>query len=130
MTLVEATGTVVALYRQNELHQVEPGNEAEFALETYPGQIIKAKVNSIVWASGAGQILPSGTIPMSGVLAAPAQRFAVKFDVADKDKDLFLAAGAAGDAAIYTEHAQFLHILRKVIIRVGSYMNYLVLKLH
>jgi hypothetical protein len=24
----------------------------------------------------------------------------------------------------------FLHILRKVILRVGSYMNYLVLKLH
>jgi multidrug resistance efflux pump len=130
MTLVETTGTVVALYRQNELHQVEPGNEAEFALETLPGRIIKAKVNSIVWASGAGQVLPTGTIPMTGVLTAPAQRFAVKFDVADKDKDLFLAAGAAGDAAIYTEHAQFLHILRKVIIRVGSYMNYLVLKLH
>jgi len=130
MTLVEATGTVVALYRQNELHKVEPGNEAEFALETYPGRIIKAKVNSIVWASGAGQIQTSGTIPIAGVLTAPSQRFAVKFDVDDRDKDLFLAAGAAGDAAIYTEHAQFLHILRKVIIRVGSYMNYLVLKLH
>jgi multidrug resistance efflux pump len=130
MTLVETTGSVVALYRQNELHQVEPGNEAEFALETLPGRIIKAKVNSIVWASGTGQLPPSGTIPLTGVLAAPSQRFAVKFDIDDKDKDLFLAAGAAGDAAIYTEHAAFLHILRKVIIRVGSYMNYLVLKLH
>lgn len=130
MTLVEATGSVVALYRQNELHQVAPGDEAEFALETLPGQIIKAQVNSIVWASGAGQLQANGTIPMTGVLAAPAQRFAVKFDVADKDKELFLAAGAAGDAAIYTEHAVFLHIIRKVIIRVGSYMNYLILKLH
>jgi multidrug resistance efflux pump len=130
MTLVETTGSVVALYRQNELHQVEPGNEAEFALETLPGQIIKATVNSIVWASGAGQIQASGSVPMTGVLTAPSQRFAVKFDLADKDKDLFLAAGAAGDAAIYTEHAAFLHIIRKVILRVGSYMNYLVLKLH
>ncbi|HTP46499.1 MAG TPA: HlyD family secretion protein [Casimicrobiaceae bacterium] len=130
MTLVEATGSVVALYRQNELWQVEPGNEAEFALETLPGRIIKAKVNSIVWASGAGQLTPGGTIPMTGVLTAPAQRFAVKFDIADKDKALFLAAGAAGDAAIYTDHAEFLHIIRKVIIRVGSYMNYLILKLH
>ena len=130
MTLVETTGSVVALYRQNELHQVEPGNEAEFALETLPGRIIKAKVNSIVWASGAGQVQATGTIPMTGVLTAPAQRFAVKFDVADKDKELFLAAGAAGDAAIYTEHAEFLHIIRKVIIRVGSYLNYLILKLH
>jgi multidrug resistance efflux pump len=130
ITLVEATGTVGALYSQNELHQVEPGNEAEFALETYPGKIIKGRVNSIVWASGAGQLQATGTIPMTGVLTAPAQRFAVKFDIADRDKELFLAAGAAGDAAIYTNHAAFLHILRKVILRVGSYMNYLVLKLH
>jgi len=130
MTLVEATGSIVALYRQNELHKVEPGNEAEFALETHPGRIVKGKVNSIVWASGAGQLQANGTIPMTGVLTAPSQRFAVRFDVADRDKELFLAAGAAGDAAIYTDHAQFLHILRKVILRVGSYMNYLVLKLH
>ena len=130
MTLVEATGSVGALYYQNELHQVAPGNEVEFALLTYPGRIIKGQVNSIVWASGAGQLQATGTIPMTGVLAAPPQRFAVKFDVADKDKELFLAAGAAGDAAIYTEHAEFLHIIRKVIIRVGSYTNYLIPKLH
>jgi len=130
LTLVETTGTVIALYRQNELHQVEPGNEAEFALDTYPGRIIKGTVNSIVWASGAGQVQASGALPMTGVLTAPAQRFAVKFDMAERDKELFLAAGAAGDAAIYTDHAAALHILRKVILRVGSYMNYLVLKLH
>jgi multidrug resistance efflux pump len=130
MSLVETTGTVVALYRQNELHQVEPGNEAEFALDTYPGRIIKGKVDSVIWASAAGQLQVNGSLPMTGVANAPAQRFAVKFDVADRDKELFLAGGAAGDAAIYTEHAAFLHILRKVILRVGSYTNYLILKLH
>ena len=130
MTLVESSGTVVALYRQNELHQVQPGNEAEFALETYPGRIIKGQVNSIIWAQGAGQIQASGTLPMTGVLTAPAQRFAVRFDLSDRDKELFLAAGAAGDAAIYTDHVAALHILRKVILRVGSYTNYLILKLH
>jgi multidrug resistance efflux pump len=130
VTLVEATGSVVALFSQNELHQVAPGNEAEFALQTIPGRVIKGKVDSIIWASGAGQVQSTGSLPMTGVLTAPPQRFAVKFDVADKDKDLFLAAGAAGAAAIYTEHAEFLHIIRKVILRVGSYLNYLVLKLH
>ena len=130
MTLVETTSSVVALYQQNELHQVAPGNEAEFALKTLPGRIIKAKVDSVIWASGAGQIQPTGTIPMTGVLNAPPQRFAVKFDVEEKDRELFLAAGAAGNAAIYTEHAEFLHIIRKVIIRVGAYLDFLVLKLH
>ena len=130
MTLVEATGSVVALYHQNELYKVAPGNEAEFALMTIPGRVIKGSVDSVIWAQGAGQLQATGSIPMTGVLTAPAQRFAVKFNIAERDKDLFLAAGAAGDAAIYTDHAAFLHIIRKVILRVGSYMNYLILKLH
>ena len=36
----------------------------------------------------------------------------------------------AGDAAIYTDHLHAVHIIRKVILRVGSYLNYLILKLH
>jgi multidrug resistance efflux pump len=130
MTLVETTGSVVALYNQNELHQVAPGNEAEFTLNTLPGRIIKGKVNSVIWASGAGQLPASGTVPMTGVLTTPPQRFAVKFDVAERDRDLFMAAGAAGNAAIYTERLHAIHILRKVILRVGALLNYLVLKLH
>jgi len=130
MTLVETTGSVVAFYNQNELHQVAPGNEAEFSLNTHPGRVIKGTVNSIIWASGAGQLPASGTLPMTGVLAAPPQRFAVKFDVAEKDQALFMAPGAAGNAAIYTETAAAIHILRKVILRVGALVNYLVLKLH
>jgi multidrug resistance efflux pump len=130
MTLVEADGQVIALYNQNELHQVKPGNEVEFALKTLPGRIIKGKVDSVVWAQGQGQLLPSGTVPMSGVVAQPPGRYAVKFNIADRDRELFLAAGAAGDAAIYTDGLHAIHIIRKVILRVGSYLNYLIPKLH
>ncbi|MGH8680901.1 MAG: HlyD family secretion protein, partial [Burkholderiales bacterium] len=123
MTLVEAEGQVVALFNQNELHQVAPGNEAEFALKTLPGRIIKASVDSVIWAQGQGQLPASGTVPLSGFMATPPGRFAVKFDIADRDKAVFLAAGAAGEAAIYTEHLAAVHIIRKVILRVGSYLN-------
>ena len=130
MSLVEADGQVVAFYAQNELTRVQDGDEAEFALETYPGRIIKGKVDSIVWAMGQGQLTPSGTIPMSAIANLPPGQFAVKFNIADRDRELFLAAGAVGNAAIYTQHLEFLHIIRKVILRVGSYVNYLILKLH
>ncbi len=130
MTLVEADGQVVALFNQNELHQIEPGNYAEFTLKTNPGRIIRAKVDSIIWAQGMGQMQQSGTIPMTGVLAAPPNRFAVKFDVEDADREFLVAAGAAGQAAIYTNHGKMIHIIRMVILRVGAYMDYLVLKLH
>jgi hypothetical protein len=67
---------------------------------------------------------------MIGMLTQPPGRFAVKFDIADKDKEVFKAAGAAGAAAIYTERLHAIHIIRKVILRVGAYVNYLILKLH
>ena len=130
MTLVEAEGQLVALFSQNELHQVRPGDEAEVSLNTQPGRIIKAKVDSVVWAQGQGQLPQSGTLPMSTVLTQAPAGFAVKFDVADKDRDVFVAAGAAGHAAIYTQHLEAIHILRKVILRVGAYTAYLILKLH
>jgi multidrug resistance efflux pump len=130
MTLVEVEGQVVALFHQNELHQVQPGDEAEFSLNTTPGKIIKAKVDSVIWATGAGQLPASGTLPMTGVLNAPPNRFAVKFDIAERDRAAFLAPGAAGDAAIYTQHLAMIHILRKVILRVGAKLNYIIPKLH
>ena len=130
MSLVEADGQVVAFYAQNELTKVQGGDEAEFALETYPGKIIKGKVDSVVWAMGQGQLGASGTIPPSTLANQPPGQFAVKFDLAERDRDLFLAAGAVGTAAIYTQHLEMLHIIRKVIMRVGSYTNYLILKLH
>jgi multidrug resistance efflux pump len=130
MTLVEADGQVVALFNQNELHQIAPGNYAEFSLRTNPGRIVRAKVDSIIWAQGMGQMQQSGTLPMTGVLAAPPNRFAVKFDIEEADRDLLVAAGAAGHAAVYTEHGKMIHIIRMVILRVGAYTDYLVLKLH
>ena len=130
MSLVEADGQVIAFYAQNELVRVQAGDEAEFALETYPGRIIKGKVDSVVWAMGQGQLTPSGTIPMSTLANQPPGQFAVKFDLAERDRELFLAAGAVGNAAIYTQSVEAIQILRKVIVRVGSYMNYLILKLH
>jgi multidrug resistance efflux pump len=130
MTFVENDFLVLALFDQNELHQVEPGDEAEIALETYPGRIIKAEVDSVVWAQGQGQVPMSMNLPQTGATPQPAGRFAVRLRIAERDRNLFLAAGAAGHGAIYTRHGGEIHILRKVILRVGAYLDYLILKLH
>jgi multidrug resistance efflux pump len=130
MTFVENDYQVLAFYHQNELYQVLPGDEAEIALETYPGEIIKASVDSIVWAQGQGQIPMSGNLPLTGSAAPEPGRFAVRLKLADKDQGMFLAAGAVGHGAIYTQHGHHIQIVRKIIMRVGSYTNYLILKLH
>ncbi len=130
MTFVEETYQVIALYQQNELRLVEPGNEAEFALNAYPGRIIKAKVDSIVWAQGQGQVANSTQLPTTGYGPMPAGRFPVRLTVDARDAGLFLPAGALGDGAIYTDRVAAIHIIRKIILRVGSKLDILVLKLH
>ena len=130
MTFVEDSYQVIALYQQNELHQVQAGDAAEIALNTLPGQIIKARVNSIVWGQGQGQLPVAGALPQTGAAPAFPNRFAVKLDIDPKYQDTFLAAGAAGHAAIYSQRLKAIHILRMVILRVGSYTNYLIPKLH
>ena len=130
LSFVEEDYLVIALFHQNELHQVAPGNEAEIALITKPGAIIKAHVDSIVWAQRQGQSPMSGIVPQTGAQPLPPGRFAVKLSIDPKHQDVFLAAGASGQGAIYTERMAAIHILRKVILRVGSYTNYLILKMH
>jgi len=130
MTFVENEYVVLAMYSQNELRMVKPGNEAEFALRMYPGKVFKATVDSIVWAQGQGQITQNGALPNTGVAPGMPNRFPVKFKVDAKDSKVFLAAGAAGSGAIYTDRVAMLHIIRKVIVRVGSITDYLILKLH
>lgn len=130
MSFVEDGNQVIAFYHQNELHQVAPGNEAELSLKTLPGRVLKAKVDSVVWAQGQGQLLVSGALPQTGVQSLPPGRFAVKLDLEDKHRDVFLAAGAGGDAAIYTDSLSAIHVVRKVILRVGAYTNYIIPKLH
>ena len=127
MTFVDNEYQIFALFDQNELHSVEPGNEAEITLDTYPGRIIKAHVDSIFWAQAQGQIEASGALPRTGFVPPPG-RFPVKLSVIGPDKDLFLAAGALGSAAIYTEHAKPIHLIRKVLLRIESYLDYIILK--
>ncbi len=130
LTFVENTYQVIALFQQNELHAVAPGNEAEFTLNAYPGQVIKAKVDSIVWAQGQGQVPMSTQLPMTGYGPMPPNRFPVKLTVDERHAGLFLPAGAVGHGAIYTEHGAMIHVIRKVIVRVGAKLDFLILKLH
>ena len=130
MTFVEDEQWVVAFFAQNEVRNIEAGNEAEIALRTYPGRIIKCSVDAIIWATAQGQLPISGMLPNTGFGAAPEQRLAVKLQPMGKDAELFLAPGARGNGAVYTHHGEMIHILRKVFMRVGAKLDWLVLKLH
>src|SRR5438552_782004 len=119
---------VIAFYHQNELRYVEPGNEAEIFMETYPGRIIKCNVDSILWATAQGQMPIGGNLPNTMPVSAPEQRIAVRLLTEGEDKDVFLAAGARGGGAIYTNNITAIQTLRRVIVRITVKFDWFVIK--
>jgi multidrug resistance efflux pump len=130
MNFVEDEQWILAIYRQNEVRKIKPGQEAEIAFKMYPGRIVKCKVDSIMWATAQGQ-LPIGSMNAAGGVApVPANSLAVRLIPDGKDKDIFLAAGANGAGAVFTDSGHMIHIIRKVIVRVGAKLDWFILKLH
>ena len=130
MTFVEDEQWIMAIFSQNEVRKIKPGQEAEIAMKMYPGRIIKCKVDSIMWATSQGQLPIGGVNTSSGVAPIPPNSLAVRLLKDRRDKDLFLASGAMGVGAVYTDSGEVVHIIRKVILRVGSKIDWLILKLH
>src|SRR4029453_9177100 len=96
-------------------------DEAEIFMKVYPGRIIKCKVDSILWATAQGQLPINGNLPNTGTpVLAPEKRNAVRLLTDGKDKGVFLAAGARGQGAIYTNNITAIQILRRVIVRLQA----------
>jgi len=117
---------LLATYFQEHLKYVQVGQPVEVALDLYPGQIFKAKVDAIWWASGEGQYLPSETIPTFSAEnpKLPQGQFAVKIGLDVHDKARF-PIGAQGGATIYTsDHGGFV-VLRRIAIRMTTWFNWL-----
>lgn len=130
MSFVEDEQWIMAVYSQNEVRKIKPGQEAEIAMKMYPGRIIKCKVDSIMWATAQGQ-MPIGDVRSTGGVAPiPKNSLAIRLLTDGNDKDLFLASGAIGMGAVYTDSGVPIQILRKVILRVGTKIDWLILKLH
>lgn len=118
-------GIVGVTLPQEYLGTIEPGNEVEVALDMYPGKMIRGKVDSVIWATGQGQLAPSGTLPTIEQ-ASPAGRFAVKVVIDEEEQKRYrLPAGAAGAAAIYTNHGKPWKIVRRVVVRWYTWLNYI-----
>jgi multidrug resistance efflux pump len=135
LSFVEHEQRILAFFDQNELRYVKAGDKAEVALQTLPGELIHAKVEAIIWASSQGQLVQSGVIPSgpsAGGHGPAAQKYAVRLLPIAKDGEKlpYIAMGARGGGAIYTDKLAPLHLLRMVMIRAQSILNYLVLKLH
>jgi len=111
---------------QSRVRHVRPGQEVEVALRMVPGKILKGSVLEIVRINPSAQLPPSGMVPPAPTPADPALPYAVVIDLEDDVLGLAkIPGGAAGTAAIYTDSVAATHIIRRVMIRMEAWLNYI-----
>jgi len=123
--IVDADRYLLANFFQENLKYVKPGQPVEAALDLYPGQIFPGKVEVIWQGTGAGQLLPSGTLPNFSYVPTelPQGQFAVVIRLDDPDQAKF-PIGTQGRATIYTNPKSAFVVLRKIAIRAYSWYNW------
>lgn len=111
-------------FLQNSAQRIIEGSEAEVVLPAVPGRFFKAKVAS------AGSYVPQGQLVPNGILADPEQikgsgRIIVGLEFQEDLSKYHIVPGSVGTVAIYTHHLHHLGVMRKVLMRMQSWMNYL-----
>jgi multidrug resistance efflux pump len=118
-----------AAFQQNSLQRVKPGDEAEVAFDAVPGRVFKAKVRSVVDAIAAGQLATTPTL-IEPETRTTAGRAVTIIDVSDEMRDYQIPLGSTAQVAVYTKHWHHLSLLRKILLRMRSWENYVFLEGH
>ena len=118
-----------AAFQQNSLQRVKAGDDAEVAFDAVPGRVFKARVRIVLDAIAAGQMQATGTLVDFGAPTGGGRAVAV-IDVEDDMSGYQIPLGAAGQVAIYTEHWHHVSLIRKILLRMRSWENFVFLEGH
>lgn len=120
---------LAAAFIQNSLQRVHVGDEAEVSFKAVPGRIFKAKVSAIIDVMAQGQLQPTGALidPQAPERLQPGQTLA-RIDILEDTSAFQLPGGVVAEVAVYTHHWHHVSILRKVLLRMSAWMNYVFLE--
>lgn len=126
MTFVHTDRRVFAAsFDQVGLQRVKEGDEAEASFAGVPGQVFRARVQKVAQFMAEGQLEPSGSL-LTPKAPFGSGRVIVLLEMIDDMKGYSLPGGATAEVAIYTEHWSDFAVIRRILLRMRAWENYLV----
>ncbi|NOQ93205.1 MAG: biotin/lipoyl-binding protein [Methylophaga sp.] len=117
----------IAWFRQNSLLRLEVGSEAEVAFDGIPGQVFSGEVEQVWPVMQEGQVQASGDL-INFTRSPRPGRIPVLINITDPDYQQYIdtiPGGAYAQTAIYSEHFHHVAIMRKILLRMSAWMNYI-----
>lgn len=125
MTFVNSDSTTfIAGFTQQPMQNIKVGNHAEVLFSGIPGRVFQARVDKILGALAEGELSPGNSMLSVGK-QLPAGHIPVVITIEDDMSDFFVPMGSDAVVAIYSERWHHVQIIRKVLLRMESWRNFL-----
>jgi multidrug resistance efflux pump len=118
---------LIGWFRQNSLLRLQVNDTAEVTFDGIPGVIFKGHIKHIYNVMAEGQVSPTGELITATKSPYPG-RIPVKIEITDPSFDAYrtrLPGGSYAQTAIYSQHARHLAVMRKVLLRMAAWLNYI-----
>lgn len=120
----------IALYSQTVVQNIKKGADVDVALDAVPGVVFNGKVQEVLPYLGASQIIASSQLLSSmSEQAETRDLVAVKVSINDDryfPYDDIVPNGNNANVAIYSDNFVSISIIRKIIVRINSWVNFFV----
>lgn len=117
---------IIAQFRQNSLLRLEAGDEAEVVFNALPGQVFQGKLTTVLPVVPGGSYQAQGTL-QSLTLTPGSDGVLAVIELAPNAQVDALPDGIFAQVAVYSDHFTHVSVMRKVLLRMTSWMHYLYL---
>ena len=117
---------IIAQFRQNSLLRLNQGDDAEVVFNALPGQVFSGKLLRIL------PVVPGGTYQAQGTLqslssASVSDGVLALIELEPNAEIDALPDGIFAQVAVYSDHFTHVSVMRKVLLRMTSWVHYLYL---
>ncbi|MFP2504940.1 HlyD family secretion protein [Buttiauxella gaviniae] len=117
---------IIAQFRQNSLLRLEAGDQAEVVFNALPGQVFEGKLTAVLPVVPGGSYQAQGTL-QSLTLTPGSDGVLAVIELAPNAQVDALPDGIFAQVAVYSDHFTHVSVMRKVLLRMTSWMHYLYL---
>ena len=117
---------MIAAFRQNSALRLRAGYEAEIVYPSIPGRVFKGKVLGVLPNMAEGQLATSGNL-IGTERFQTLGRVPVAIEILDDMSEFNLPTGSRVQVAVYSDHFHHVAIMRRILLRMSSWQNYLYL---
>jgi multidrug resistance efflux pump len=115
-----------ASFPQTVVQRLRPGAEAEIAFDAIPGRVFEGKIEALIDAVSQGQLQATGALLNPEDRAKSPGLASVNIVIADDLAGYQLLAGTTAQVAVYSDYWQPVAAIRRILLRMKSWMNYVI----